>query len=187
MDERDIAEPAAEEAPPPLEQIVEALLFVGGAPLTAALAARAVRGLTAEQFAQAVVALNRAYRRQNRPYHVRLREQGYEMALRPRFRGVAERLLGAVRQARLSQPALDTLALVAYRQPVSRAEVDSLRGADSVGLLRQLVRLGLVALRRGDGAGGAGEATYATTARFLKLFGLRGLEDLPRTQELQRL
>jgi segregation and condensation protein B len=178
------------EAPPPLVRIVEALLFVGGAPLTAARAGEAVRGLTPEQFGQAIAALNRDYRAQGRPYHVRGRDHGYELALRPQFRAVRERLLGAQREARLSPLALDALALVAYRQPVTRAEVDSLRGGDSAGLLRQLVRLGLIAVHRGASPGDGGappEVAYSTTSRFLKLFDLRSLDDLPRTQDLQRL
>jgi segregation and condensation protein B len=176
---------ADEASPPPLERILEALLFVGGAPLTAARACETVRGLSPEQFAEGVARLNRDYRAQGRPYRILLREQGYELALRPGFRAVHDRLHGASREARLSQPALDTLALVAYRQPVTRHEVDSLRGADSLALLRQLVRLGLVSVQRGDPA--QKEVTYGTTARFLRLFRLRNLDDLPRMQDLQRL
>jgi segregation and condensation protein B len=173
------------EAPPPLLRLVEALLFIGGPPLTAARAGEAVRGLTPDQLSTAIATLNRDYRSQGRPYRIGLREQGYELVLRPRFRAVLERLHGGTREARLSPAALDTLALVAYRQPISRAEVDSLRGADSLALLRQLVRLGLIALQRSDG--GPGEALYGTTTLFLKLFGLRSLDDLPRTQDLQKL
>jgi segregation and condensation protein B len=178
-------EHAEHSGPPPVERIVEALLFLGGAPLTAARACEAVRGLTPEQFTEAVALLNRSYREQGRPYRIRLREQGHELALRPGFQAVLTRLHGAAREARLSQAAKDALALVAYRQPIGRQEVDSLRGGDSVALLRQLVRLGLVAVQRGDGS--AGEALYVTTPRFLKLFQLRSLDDLPRTQDLQKL
>jgi segregation and condensation protein B len=174
-----------ESSPPPLDRIVEALFFVGGAPLSAARACEVVRGLTPEAFVQTVAALNRAYREQGRPYRIGPREQGYELALRPEFAAVRDRLLGATREARLSPPALDTLALVAYRQPVTRQEVDSLRGADSLALLRQLVRLGLIAVQRGDAA--EKDVSYGTTARFLRLFGLRNLDDLPRTQDLQKL
>jgi segregation and condensation protein B len=176
-------EPAA---PPPLHRIVEAMLFLGGPPLTAARAAEAVRGLTPEQFRQAVDGLNRDYRRQGRPYRVRGREQGWELALLPRYRAVLDRLYGSVREARLSPAALDVLALVAYRQPVTRQEVESLRGVDSAAPLRQLVRLGLAAVQRG-GPGSAREVCYGTTPRFLRLFGLRSLDDLPRTADLQRL
>src|SRR5262245_32635477 len=147
-------------APPPLPRLVEALLFVTGAPLTAARAAEAVRGLTPEQFARVLDDLNRDYRRQGRPYRVQPRDGGHELALLPRFRAVADRLHGPARAVRLSPPALDVLSLVAYRQPLTRQEVESLRGADCGSALRQLVRLGLVAVRRGESGR---DAVYATT------------------------
>jgi segregation and condensation protein B len=171
--------------PPPLPRLIEALLFVGGAPLSAARASEAVRGLTGAQLAQVIDGLNRDYRLQGRPYRIQARDQGYELVLHPRFRGVADRLYGSMREARLSQAALDVLALVAYRQPVTRQEVESLRGAESGGVLRQLVRLGLIAVQRGEA--GQREVSYGTTQRFLALFQLRSLDDLPRTQDLQQL
>jgi segregation and condensation protein B len=178
---------ANEAVPPPLERIVEALLFVGGAPLSVVRACETVRGLTSVQFSESIASLNREYRQQGRPYRIALRDKGYELVLRPAFRTVRERLsgrgAGAAREAKLSQPAQDTLALVAYRQPVTRQEVDCLRGADSLALLRQLVRLGLVSVQSGT----AGEVCYSTTMRFLTMFGLRSLDDLPRTQDLQRM
>ena len=179
--------PAADEsaAPPPLRRIIEAMLFVGGAALTAQRAAEAVRGLTAEQFREILDGLNRDYRRQGRPYRIQVREHGCELVLQPRFRGVLDRLYGTTREARLSPAALDVLALVAYRQPISKQEVETLRGADSAGALRQLVRLGLIVVRRGEA--GQRDVTYSTTARFLSLFQLRSLDDLPRTQDLQKL
>ncbi len=106
--------------------------------------------------------------------------------MKPRYRGVLEKLYGTAREARLSTAAVDVLALVAYRQPATKAEIDSLRGAESGALLRQLVRRGLVAVvRRADAE--QRDVAYGTTARFLELFGLTSLEDLPRTQDLQQL
>jgi segregation and condensation protein B len=177
--------PEGPASPPPLERIIEALLFVGGPPLTAIRASEAVRGLTPEQLRQTIDTLNQAYRQQCRPYRVVPREQGFELALLPRYRGVFDRLYGSAREARLSPAALDVLALVTYRQPVTRLEVESLRGIDSGGPLRQLVRLGLIAVQRGEA--GQREVVYSTTPRFLKLFGLSSLEDLPRTLDLQKL
>ncbi len=175
----------AEAAPPPLVRIVEALLFIGGAPLTPERAAEAVRGLTAEQLAPLIDGMNRDYRQQGRPYRVHFRGSGYEMALLPRFRPVLDRLYGSTREARLSPVVLAVLALVAYRQPLTKLEVDSLRGADSGAALRQLVRLGLVSLQRGEA--NKKEVSYSTTPRFLSLFKLRNLDDLPRTQDLQQI
>jgi segregation and condensation protein B len=171
--------------PPPLPRIIEALLFVGGPPLTPQRACEALRGLTPEQFKEIVDTLNHDYRRQGRPYRIHLRDHGYELTLQPRYRSLTERLYGSTREARLSPAALDVLALVAYRQPVTRQEVESLRGSDSGGVLRQLVRLGLIAVQRGDAM--PRDVVYSTTARFLSLFHLRSLEDLPHTQDLQQL
>lgn len=173
-----------ETSPPPLIRILEALLFVGGPPLTAQRAAESVRGLAEEEFQQAIDALARSYRVQGRPYQVQVQDRGYVLTLRPRYQNVREKLFGGVREARLSQAAVDVLSLVAYRQPAGRQEIDSLRGADSGAVLRQLIRHGLVALQRIEGDP---EANYVTTPRFLQLFGLTSLDDLPQTQDLQRL
>ena len=182
----DGADLSAAGAPPPLPRLVEALLFVGGAPLTAERACDTIRGLTPEQFHDVVQTLDRDYRKQGRPYAIQTRDQGYVLALRSRFKPVVERLYGTNREARLSPAAIDVLSLVAYRQPATKQEVDSLRGAESGALLRQLVRRGLLAIvRRGEA--NQKEVAYSTTARFLELFHLRSLDDLPQTQDLQRL
>jgi segregation and condensation protein B len=175
-----------EAAPPSPLRIVEALLFVGGAPLTAQRVCEVIRGFSPEQFTEALDTLGRAYRLQNRPYTILARGDGYSLVLRPKYRGVMEKLYGGQREARLSTAAIDVLALVAYRQPATKAEIDSLRGADSAGLLRQLVRRGLIqVVYRADAA--QREVSYGTTPRFLEWFGLQSLDDLPRTQDLQQL
>lgn len=121
----------ADAAPPSPVRIIEALLFVGGPPLTPTRACEVIRGLTPEQFAHAIDELTHAYRRQGRPYAVQPRGPGFVLALRPRFQRVVDKLHGGVREARLSTQAVDVLALVAYRQPATKAEIDSLRGAES--------------------------------------------------------
>jgi segregation and condensation protein B len=171
--------PHSAEVPPSPEQIVEAMLFVGGHPLTADAVCAAVRGLTPEGFGATIDALTRRYREQRRPYAVLPRNGGFVLAVLPKYRGLRERLFGGPREARLSQPALDVLSVVAYRQPVGKAEVDAIRGTDSGGILRQLVRLGLIAVQhRGEAT--TPEVRYGTTPRFLTVFGLATLDDLPR-------
>jgi segregation and condensation protein B len=172
--------------PPSPQRIIEALLFVGGPPLTSERAAEAIRGLTPAQLIQAIDALNREYRTQGRPYSILPQDKGYVLSLRSRFRSVIEMLYGLNREARLSAQAIDVLALVAYRQPATKLEIDSVRGAESGALLRQLVRRNLIGIvQRGDSA--QQEVAYGTTPRFLELFGLSSLDDLPRTQDLQIL
>lgn len=176
--------PAA--TPPSHVRILEALLFVGGAPLTAARACEIVRDLTPAQFTQTLDQLNRDYRRQGRPYLIQAQGSGYVLVLRPRYQAVREKLYGGPREARLSAVAIDVLAVVAYRQPAGKQEIDNLRGADSGTLLRQLVRRGLIAVvHRAEAE--LREVLYGTTARFLELFRLKDLDDLPQTQDLQRL
>lgn len=171
--------------PPAPEQLAEAMLFVGGRPLTADTFCAVLR-VPADVFHAAVEALNRKYKAQNRPYSVQPRDGGYALAVRPPFRGLREKLYGGPREARLTQPALDVLALVAYRQPVAKADIDALRGHDSGAVLRQLVRLGLVAVAR-RGESDRREVCYGTTPRFLELFGLGSLDDLPRLGDAERV
>jgi segregation and condensation protein B len=178
-------DPQPDTAPPSPEQIVEAMLFVGGHPLTPQVTCAAVRGLTQEGFQAAVDSLNRRYRAQGRPYAVQPRDGGFVLALLPAYRGLRERLFGGPREARLTQPALDVLAVVAYRQPVAKAEVDAVRGTDSGSVLRQLVRLGLVAVQH-RAESGSREVRYGTTPRFLRVFGLASLDELPRLGETQQ-
>jgi segregation and condensation protein B len=165
--------------PPSPEQLVEAMLFVGGHPLAAEVACRAVRGLTPERFLEAVAHLNRKYRDQRRAYTIEARDGAFVLALRQAYRPLREKLFGGPRETRLSQPALDVLSVVAYRQPVGKSEVDAVRGTDSGSILRQLVRLGLIAVSHRAEADGR-EVRYGTTPRFLQVFGLGALDELPR-------
>ncbi len=172
-------------SPPPVERILEALLFASGQPLTPELAATAIRGLTPVEFRAGIEALGRSYRRQQRPFTIQSTPQGYVLSLRPQFRNLRERLAGAPREARLSRAAVDVLAVIAFRQPVTRSEIDSQRGSDSAGVIRQLLRLGLIVAE--PPAASAAEPTYGTTQRFLELFGLKSLDDLPQTMDLQQV
>ena len=135
-----------------------------------------------QEFRTAVEELSRLYRRQERPYAIQASAAGYRLTLKPAFRGLRERLFGGPREARLTVPALDVLSLVAYRQPIARTAIDALRGQDSAAMLRQLVRLGLVAVVPQDGV--RSEPNYVTAGRFLELFGLRDLDDLPMIQDM---
>ena len=173
-------------SPPRLLRIIEALLFIGGTPLTASRACEAIRGLTEDQFQEAIDALTQAYRRQARPYLVMPRGQGFILSLQPRYQSIADKLQGSLREARLSTAAVDVLALVAYRQPITKPEIDALRGMESGSILRQLVRRGLIQVVPRDGAS-ARDVSYGTTPRFLELFDLQSLDDLPHTRDLQQM
>jgi segregation and condensation protein B len=184
LEEPPLAEAANETTIPPAPlQIVEALLFVGGIPLKAEHVREVIRGFNAEQLTECIEALNKVYQQQNRPYMVMTASDGYVMRLKSRFTSLREKLYGGPREARLNPTALDVLSLVAYRQPIPKATVDTIRGSDSGGILRQLVRLGLIAGEPNE----AKELAYSTTDRFLEIFRLKSLEDLPQLGQTRRI
>jgi segregation and condensation protein B len=178
----EISAKAANEAtvPPTATQIIEAMLFVGGMPVTARQAADAIRGITPDQFRETVDALARLYRLQRRPYQIVQHEGGFVIRVTSRYHSIREKLYSGPRETRLHQAALDVLALIAYRQPISKAEVESLRGSDSALLMRQLDRLGLITGTTTESDTGDKIATYSTTPRFLEVFRLTNIDDLPR-------
>jgi segregation and condensation protein B len=162
--------------------ILEAMLFVGnraGEALTAARAAELMRGVKAEEIPGLIAQLKRRYADRGCPYEVVEEGVGYRLALREEFVAVRNKFYGRVREARLSQAAVDVLAIVAYQQPVTAEEVTKLRGAPSSALLTQLVRRRLLLLERPAGT----PPQYRTTSRFLELFGLESLDDLPQTDD----
>jgi segregation and condensation protein B len=165
--------------------ILEAMLFVGNRdhqPLTAAQAAELMRGVAAGEIPGLVDALNRRYAAEGCPYQIVSQRSGYRMTLREDFSKLRDRFYGRVREARLSQAAVDVLSIVAYRQPVTAPQIAELRGKPSSRLLSQLVRRGLLELRRPDDRRSSPE--YRTAERFLELFGLQSLEDLPQSEDL---
>lgn len=207
--------------------ILEAMLFVGhpeNQPLTSRSVAALMRGVRPAEIDEMVRELNQTYREQRCPYEIRSVAGGYRLELRPEFSTLRDRFYGRIRAAKLSQQVVDVLAIVAYKQPISKAEVDSIRGKASGGVLNQLVRRQLLRLVREEVApvehdeSPSAESTttstaaraqtaatkperpkkkrpkrkklvpmYYTTERFLQVFGLMTLDDLPRSEDIDRL
>lgn len=111
---------------------------------------------------------------------------GYQMATRPEWAGLVARLQEDHRSQRLSRAALETLAIVAYRQPVIRPDIDAIRGVNSDSALKTLLERGLVTISGRDEGPGR-PLLYRTTAAFLKYFGLNSLSDMPDQEELTAL
>ncbi|MEX0725967.1 MAG: SMC-Scp complex subunit ScpB, partial [Planctomycetaceae bacterium] len=163
--------------------VIEAALFVGGAPLTTKKLASLFKGSYENAYIeQQIDDLNRHYLAQNRPYQIQLVEGGHRLALRPEFDKIRQRVFGyGPKEVRLSQDALEVLALVAYQQPIHRDKVEECGKKNVSNLLNQLVRRELVAVTRGKNAK---DLTYHTTPRFLSLFGIGSLDELPRPDNL---
>ncbi len=166
--------------------ILEAMLFTGSpdnTPLTAERAASLMRGVDAKEIHELVKQLNARYESAECPYHIVSEGAGYRLRLREEFARLREKFYGRVRQARLSQAAIDVLALVAYNQPIDQEEVNKLRSAHSNSILLQLVRRQLLRVDRTDEK--PSRKLYHTTGRFLALLGLESLKDLPQSHDLE--
>lgn len=163
--------------------MVEALLFASEAPLSAAELARADESLDEERVEAAVAELREEYDTGERAFQVYEVGGGYQILTRPEFASVLERFDSVPTAQRLSGPALETLAILAYRQPVGRAEVEEIRGVGAGGVLKTLQERGLIeVVGRGEGLGRP--LHYGTTQFFLQHFGFRSLDDLPRSEDL---
>lgn len=185
--------------------ILEAMLFVGhpeNQPLTSRAVAALMRGVRPTEIDMMVRELNQTYREDRCPFEIRSVGAGYRMELLPEFSALRDRFYGRIKAAKLSQNVVDVLAIVSYKQPISKTELESIRGKPSSGILSQLVRRQLLQLvREEESEEDAGEsespptkkrrrknvAMYYTTSRFLKTFGLSSLDDLPRSDEIDRL
>jgi segregation and condensation protein B len=164
--------------------ILEAVLFVGNAnnaPLTNKRLAALMRGVPPQEVDELVVSLNAEYAAEGRPYSIASVGSGYVLQLRSEFESLRNRFYGRVKEARLTPPAIDVLAIVAYRQPISREDVDRIRAKPSGTVLAQLLRRGLLCLERSEGSPRG--TRYRTSDRFLQLFGLESLAELPQSQD----
>lgn len=163
---------------------LEAVLFLAREPVNSRKLAQ-LAGLADGTEARTLVRrLNRWYDESDSAFRAEELAGGFQLLSRPNFGSWLGRLVRSPVETRLSAPALETLAVVAYRQPVLRAEVEAIRGVDCGEILRQLMDRDLVRT-----AGRAHELGrpywYATTKRFLQVFGLRHLDDLPRADLLR--
>lgn len=161
---------------------IEAVLFVAGEAVSVRDLAKALQ-VTEEETRKALKALRDEYDYQQRGFLLKRFGDHVQLATRPLYAGVVLRLLQPVQQQSLSQAAMETLAVVAYRQPVTRAEVEQIRGVKCDYSLQSLILKGLIReAGRKDTIGRP--ILYCTTDEFLSHFGLEGLEDLPPMPEM---
>jgi segregation and condensation protein B len=166
-----------------IHQIVEAVLFASDAPLTASEIARADEALDEDQVEEALRMLRAEYDGAGRSFQIVELAEGHQILTRAEFAPYLERFDNVPRPARLSGPALETLAIIAYRQPIGRIEIEYVRGVGVSGVIRTLQDRHLIdVVGRAEGLGRP--LLYGTTRHFLEHFGFRSLEDLPRPEEL---
>ena len=167
----------------PLAQLLEAALFAAARPLPV----EELLTLDPESGAAAVnaalIEIRDSYAAGNHGVELVLIGDGWQFLTRRDYAEAIERAQFALRPRRLSPAALETLAIIAYRQPVGRLEVDEIRGVDSGAVIDKLLERGLIEIvTRGEGLGRP--LLYGTTSQFLETLGLKDLEELPRLEEL---
>jgi segregation and condensation protein B len=169
------------------ESIIEAALFVGhpkNQSLTEQRLASLMRDVSPEDVVELIDQLNDSYREADQALRIVRDDVGYKMTIAPEVEDIRRSFLGKVREARLSQTAIEVLALVAYQPGITAQKVQDQRGRESGPLLNQLVRRQLLRLDRvkPDG-GGRSIPHYYPTERFLVLFGLESIDDMPHVEE----
>ncbi|QXD17265.1 SMC-Scp complex subunit ScpB [Rhodocaloribacter litoris] len=175
-----------------LERVCEAMIFAADEPLPARRIADVYAEVTGlprpseEEIAAAVARLNAAYEDTERTLRIHTWAGGFRMATVPEVAPFLRALFAGQQPRRLSRSLMETLAVVAYRQPTTKPEVDYVRGVDSDYALRRLLELNLVdVVGRSEAVGRP--LLYGTTPAFLEQFGLRSLDELPNLREVEEL
>lgn len=182
-----------------LVRVIEALLFSAQKPLTARELSSALKAgggeddLAPHEFAKAGEAevsaaleqLKIEYIEQSRAFQLLEKAEGWQLASDPAYATWVRQLFPAAKPQRLTPPSLETLAIIAYRQPITRADVEAVRGVAVDGVLQSLMERGLVKIAGRAEVPGR-PLLYETTQFFLEHFGLRNLDELPNSEELRR-
>ena len=187
LTEDDVLDERADNAACPIspKSILEAMLFVGtpdNLPLKNRNLAALMRGVSPKEVTQLTHELNREYEQQGAPYRIKRDGHGYRLELDESYRPVLNRFYGEIKEARLSQSAIDVLSVVAYNQPATKEQVEKIRAKPSGAILLQLERRGLLGREKSNET--SRQTVYSTTSRFLELFGLDEIADLPQSQNI---
>ena len=162
---------------------LESLMYIWGEPLDAAMAAEAC-DITKAEAVECLEELALEYDQESRGIMIRKIGNGYQFATRPENAEYIEKLCTPVKTKRLSQAALEVLAIVAYKQPVTKSEIDAIRGIKCDRIIEGLMKKELVE-EQGRSAGIGRPILYGTTDTFLKQFGFSSIKDLPEIEDIE--
>lgn len=168
--------------PREIRTVVEALLFATDQPITAQRLVEIV-GAEKDKILEAIECLRKDYGDTGRAFQIEEIAGGFLLLSRQEYHRWIARLEKKTQESKLSPAAMETLSIIAYKQPILRSTIEAIRGVESSQMLRSLMEKGLVKVVGKDETLGR-PLLYGTTKKFLEYFGLRSLRDLPRTQEL---
>ncbi len=167
-----------------IKPIVEALLFASEEPITLRKLTDIIEGVDSAQIQETIVQLKNDYTIQGRSFQIEEIAGGYQLFSRPEYYEWIAKLRKKSGETKLSQAALETLAIIAYKQPILRANLESIRGVQSGQIIRLLMEKDLVKVVGRDESLGH-PLLYGTTKKFLEYFGLKDIKDLPKIEELE--
>ena len=164
--------------------VVEALLFAADAPLAAQRLVELAGFSQPEEAKQAILELNQKYQECGNSFRIREIAGGFQMYTLPEYSSWIEAMYAKIRKQRLSKAALEALSIIAYKQPVTRVEIDHIRGVQSDAALKTLLERELVTIS-GRAQTVGRPLLYGITEKFLLQFGLNDLSELPKLQEME--
>ncbi len=166
--------------------IIEAVLFAGEAPIFVSKIQEILGDVKPQEISKLIESLNEQYRSTGRSFEIRQIAGGYQMFTLPEFSTYVEKLNQAKQKSRLSQRALETMAIIAYKQPITKHEIEEIRGVNVDGVVKTLLSRNLITIS-GRAKAPGGPFLYTTTRKFLDYFGLNALNDLPKLKEIDEL
>jgi segregation and condensation protein B len=167
-------------------QIIEALLFASDSPLSSDKIQAVLKDITPDEIDRIINSLNEKYRMEGHSFAIKKIARGYRMYTLPDFASWIRALSSHNRREKLSQQSLEVLAIVAYKQPIVKSDIDRVRGVNSEGPIFTLLDRKLITIVGRKPTPGR-PLLYGTTQEFLTHFGLKDLDDLPKIEELEML
>ena len=176
--------PLENKSPDEVKRIVEALLFAVQEPISVRKISEIIEGTDAKGIREVIQQLREEYDTHDRVFQIEEIANGFQLLSRPEYHEWISKIRKKSGESKLSQQALETLSIIAYKQPIIRAEIEAIRGVQSGQMIRALIEKGLVKITGRDEVLGR-PLLYGTTTKFLDHFGLKSIKELPKVEDLE--
>ncbi|MBS1258534.1 MAG: Segregation and condensation protein B [Candidatus Scalindua arabica] len=176
--------PLENKSPDEVKRIVEALLFAVQEPISVCKISEIIEGTEAKEIREVIQQLREEYDTHDRVFQIEEIANGFQLLSRPEYHEWISKIRKKSGESKLSQQALETLSIIAYKQPIIRADIEAIRGVQSGQMIRTLIEKGLVKITGRDEVLGR-PLLYGTTTKFLDHFGLKSIKDLPKVEDLE--
>lgn len=169
-----------------IKRIVEALIFASDSPINESHIKNIIEELSISQIQKIVEELNAEYEEQQNAFQIARIGGGFQFVTRPQFSKYIKKYYKGRSKSRLSRAGLESLSIIAFKQPISRPEIDAIRGVNSDGVVRTLLERNLIYISgRSENLGRP--LLYSTSSEFLKYFGINDISELPKPKEIEDL